>query len=679
MSSNRIPMFQMSDYYVYFKDLMNTENNAPWIARQKHALYHEAENHVNSTVRNLTEPEHINKAITFLKQVAANERDKELMAVKNYCRNLHKKYPSFMKDINEDDILEKPDDFYIKLTKYLNQAKQDARQYTQELKHIRENAGLIERTWKKKKRNEYSDDNYLFNLQNDIKSLLTKLNGTYYGKNKDADAYTNKVQAAAIQILNQYNIPKLLQNGDDFAAIASGVLIDLQQHLQAQFDEEREQEKIKHNEKIADVMKNEISSIVDKYMKEIEKGENLTSVQSALKDITSIRSNHVIQQLKDGLGIQLEGVEKLAKRVSEIDKIKEKTKHRTSAYRKMVNDVIGTITNPNLLDTLPRLTFTNFDKKTGHGNIKEVVSAAIQYNKDLGLFIKPQVGVDLMEFHIDYEIQDPTTESMIKIMKQIDGAFTAFERQTHNEDDSSLRDLEPAIHSLNIALQKANEQLDQLLHDVNAEEQFFVYHTSEKLHTSVETGKSLGFKGRDHLNILSGMDAIYVALQTAGLATPTMKDELHFIALNLAPSAVGSNALDPVTTYLSKFAGLLMFDDVENMAKEAMEQIQYTNLNVIHVYKLNNIYVPASMLLTYISDEIEKASQFALEDIAKVEINVDGAENTITSWLSNYHDGKIEYSRQEWRNVANDVASSTQIKITLMAAFLRFIEKLALS
>jgi hypothetical protein len=87
-----------------------------------------------------------------------------------------------------------------------------------------------------------------------------------------------------------------------------------------------------------------------------------------------------------------------------------------------------------------------------------------------------------------------------------------------------------------------------------------------------------------------------------------------------------------------------MFDDAENMAKEALNQIQYTNLNKIHVYQLNNMYVPASMLLTYISDEIQKASQFALEDIANVEIDVKGAENTIINWLNDYHEGEIEYN-----------------------------------
>ena len=685
MSSNLIPIFQMADYYVYFKDLLNTEHNAPWIGLQKRALYHKAVDQVSLISNNLSAEENIKQAINFLHTVAANERDKEIAAVRNYCQKLHKKYPSFIKDkMTADDILKNPDKFYKDLTIYLNKAKQGADKYKQELMRIRENAGLVEKTWKKKKRNEYSDDNFLYNLQNDLQSLLTKLNKTFNGRDNSIDAYTNKVQAAVMRIINKYNIQNHVAKGEDFAAIAAAVLIDIQQHLQDEFDEKRKTQQIQHNEKIADVMASELDKMVDKYILEIEKGQNLSSVQEALKDITSIRGNHIIQEMKKGLGIKsLTTVSALAERTSQIQQIENKTKYRKKAYNQMIHNVIGDITNPNLLATLPRLTFTKFDKRSGHGNISEVVSSVLQYNKNLGFFVKSNVGVDLMEFHIDYKLEDSTTASIIKVMNKIDKAFTAFEKATHSNEDSSLRDLGPAIHSLNVALQKSNQELDTLLNNIAEEEQFFVYHDSEKLQSSVETGKSLGFKGRDHLNILSGIDSIFSAMQSAGINMPNTKEELHFLALNIADSSVGGDiningqsARDSLATYLSKFVGLLMFDDVENMAREAYNKIEYTNLNVIHVYKLNKIYVPASMLLIYISDEIEKASQFALEDIAKIDIDTKNANQSINTWLDKYHSGEIEYNLEEWRKVANEVSSKTQIKITLLAAFLKFIDNL---
>ena len=680
MSSHIIPVFSMSDYYVYFKDLMNTENNSSFVGLQKRALFHKVQDQINHITEQLTDVEKINNATKFIQQIAANERNKELLAVKNYFRKQHKKYPEFIKNKTEQDILNNPDEFYLELTKYLNYVKQSGPQYKKELQRIRENAGQIEGIIKKKNRSQYSDDNYLYNLQSDLESLLNKLNGTYYNtKENSTNAYTNKVQAAAMKILNELGITNTVASGEEFAAIAAGVLIDLQRRLQDQFDEERMTGQIEHNKKIADAMEKEIDPLVSKYIKEIENNEDLNTIQGLLKDINSPQSKYVIEQIKNGLGIKsLTTASDLLKRNDKINITSRKTKHRKHSYKQMLNNIVGNITNPNLLETLPKITFTSFDKKTGHGNIKEVVSSIIQTDKNKGLFINANVGVDIMQIQINYEIEDPTETSMMKIFSQMNKDLLQFEKETHIKDDASLRDLEPAIHSLNNALAKSEKELDDLLRAANSEEPFFIYHESLKLHSSVETGKTKGFSGRE-LNILNGLDTVYSVLQTNGLATPTTKEALHFLALNLAPSAAAPNeTIDIVEQYLAKFIGLLMFDDAENMAKEALNEIQYTNLNKIHVYQLNNIYVHTSMLLTYISEEIQEASQFALEDIATIEINVKGAENTIINWLNDYHEGKIEYNLQEWRKVANKIASATQIKITLFAAFLQFIEQLSM-
>jgi hypothetical protein len=202
----------------------------------------------------------------------------------------------------------------------------------------------------------------------------------------------------------------------------------------------------------------------------------------------------------------------------------------------MLNNVIGNITNPKLLQTLPKITFTHFDKRTGHGNIKEVVTSAIQTGKNKGLFINANVGVDIMQIQINFEIDDPTEKAMMQIFSQMDQDFSKFEQKTHAGDDASLRDLEPTIHSLNKALATSEKELDDLLQKAGAEEPFFIYHESLKLHSSVETGKTKGFSGRE-LNILNGFDTIYSVLQTNGLTTPTTKESFHFLALNLAPSA----------------------------------------------------------------------------------------------------------------------------------------------
>jgi len=51
--------------------------------------------------------------------------------------------------------------------------------------------------------------------------------------------------------------------------------------------------------------------------------------------------------------------------------------------------------------------------------------------------------------------------------------------------------------------------------------------------------------------------------------TPASRELLTFMGLNLANGAVGNGNSGPLENYFSIFAGMLMFDDVVNMAKEA--------------------------------------------------------------------------------------------------------------
>jgi hypothetical protein len=81
-----------------------------------------------------------------------------------------------------------------------------------------------------------------------------------------------------MKILDEFGIINMVADGEKFAAIAAGVLIDLQRRLQEQFDEERETEQIAHNTKIAEAMKDEIDSLVSKYIKEINDNEDLNTI-----------------------------------------------------------------------------------------------------------------------------------------------------------------------------------------------------------------------------------------------------------------------------------------------------------------------------------------------------------------------------------------------------------------
>jgi len=47
---------------------------------------------------------------------------------------------------------------------------------------------------------------------------------------------------------------------------------------------------------------------------------------------------------------------------------------------------------------------------------------------------------------------------------------------------------------------------------------------------------------------------------------PLSREDLGFIAINLMPGAAAADFKDPLEKYLSLYAGMVMFDDLANMA-----------------------------------------------------------------------------------------------------------------
>ena len=217
-------------------------------------------------------------------------------------------------------------------------------------------------------------------------------------------------------------------------------------------------------------------------------------------------------------------------------------------------------------------------------------------------------------------------------------------------------------------------------------ENLFIYHETLKLHSSMETGntKTAGFEGRN-LNILTYIDFMDSAA-VDDFTLPMSRNELAFLALNLIPGAVAEEAREPLEEYFSLFAGLLMFDDIRNMALEAVHKASYSNTHIkqIHLYNLNGIYVPASMLLTYISNEVIGASEYVKNGIAaKATINVPATNAKYEAWKegrlhgNNERDYVVNELRPEhWEAVGAYSASNTKVLITFLSAFKMFIANL---
>ena len=118
-----IPDFYPGQNFTYFNDLTNTKNNSPFAAQRKEALHKTALAAFNAGISQLEAPTAINTAIEFITTIANNERKKEIAAVKVYCKQAKIDFPFLEKELEEEYILNNPEEFYTKLTATLNKAR----------------------------------------------------------------------------------------------------------------------------------------------------------------------------------------------------------------------------------------------------------------------------------------------------------------------------------------------------------------------------------------------------------------------------------------------------------------------------------------------------------------------------------------------------------------------------
>ena len=95
----------MAHRFVYLEDLINEKrllSSAHYgIYWEKQKLYYQAKDAAESVANELEEQAAINNALEFLKNVADNERNKELLVIKDYQKHLENILPKDDKTINK--------------------------------------------------------------------------------------------------------------------------------------------------------------------------------------------------------------------------------------------------------------------------------------------------------------------------------------------------------------------------------------------------------------------------------------------------------------------------------------------------------------------------------------------------------------------------------------------------
>ena len=252
-------------------------------------------------------------------------------------------------------------------------------------------------------------------------------------------------------------------------------------------------------------------------------------------------------------------------------------------------------------------------------------------------------------------------------------AILAYSQQS-NEVQTSLQELRATLkqsndlHDAKEVSQIYLEQLQALDQKLTNIQKSFILHETVKNYTTLEQGRFVhrdAFEGRvmklDHyINSISQMYAEFVDTRW-----------LEFALYNIATDALGSELTNPLQTYLAIYGGMIMFDDFAVIAREITNNLSFSNIENLHLYRLQDIYVPASVFLDATYKVLAKESDALLSGN---EFSV-AIENIPTI---NYEVDKFQYGSQfaeRWRKV-KEQSDNISVKLMFGANFLSMMQAL---
>ena len=218
------------------------------------------------------------------------------------------------------------------------------------------------------------------------------------------------------------------------------------------------------------------------------------------------------------------------------------------------------------------------------------------------------------------------------------------------------------------------DELTKLSKNLTELEHGFIIHESTKNYNTLERGRwprsMKGLSGREMklLNYIEGIELL-------GNITHVNTDSLKFSALNLSSDALGDYLKDPLEKFFTIFAGIMMFDDFAIIGREVTQQMQFSNIDSLHLYRLQDTYFPASIFLD--------ATYKALKGLEEELLSGNGFTTTIKIPTINYYKANnvpdTSYGQtfsERWEGVREYAEKNTIIYLHFAANFLSLMKAL---
>ena len=308
---------------------------------------------------------------------------------------------------------------------------------------------------------------------------------------------------------------------------------------------------------------------------------------------------------------------------------------------------------------------------TSHGNFYELISTFLKS----AINIEGNVAADLIipVGTVTFSQKDQSVQKeLMGLSNQIASTLSSnfYERQEKTiENFENMADHEKKVSGT--ISDTIKEYEDTLTQSGLTGESFFIAHESTKLYKGAEqvNGTFKDFHGRQ-MNILSALSKLYASNNlSSSMINP---QRLMTYLINIDPVTLAGNAnKQPLETYLSLFAGLLMFDDIKDIAdggiNTVINEFTGTTIDSIHVYNIGGIYFPVSVILNdLISQMTEIVQSLDINNSKTATAVIKGPTPSLPT----------DITQASWSAVANSTLAGTTIQIHFLSGFMDYVEQL---
>lgn len=317
----------------------------------------------------------------------------------------------------------------------------------------------------------------------------------------------------------------------------------------------------------------------------------------------------------------------------------------------------------------------SFHSASSHGDMMEHIQSilgAYKFTEQAAADLIVPWGELKMEFRSPMTQIEQTISQVIKRKSESSILFDHSKKSIILNQASSSSSSSDLIELEQKTTRNIQTQIFALSKKLAEGEKFVISHETLKLYSRPTTKSS----GRD-MAILTVLAKLTTEKPLGGL-DPT---ELIPYILNLREGeTLGGDNLTPLENYFTFFASMLMFDDLGLMANEmrkTIKSIQDSNVYQLHLYNIDDTYIPLSIILFNLSKSISKALTES-SDFNTVFRKERGFTKAQILWKPVPSEPRGTTS-QDWEELANKVLTNTKLYLFMHGGFETIFKHMAIS